>query len=92
MKQHDGKVPHTLKELTNLPGVARKTAVLTLNEALGQFAGIGWDVHVSKMTEALGFVKIFDVNQGAGPQHAERALREFVPEKQQNVWLFRSIV
>lgn len=73
-------MPGTLEELTNLPGVARKTAVLTLNEALGQFTGIGCDVHVSKMTEALGFMKMSNPNQLVGPTHAKMALWEFVEE------------
>jgi endonuclease III len=43
---HGGKVPESLLALMAFDGIARKTAVLLLNKALGKFEGIGTDIHV----------------------------------------------
>lgn len=52
--QFNGIIPTTVADLTKLPGVGRKTAILLLNEGYGFFAGIGTDIHVCHVAEALG--------------------------------------
>ena len=76
-KHRGGKVPDKLGDLLSILGVGRKTAILTLNEVFGQFAGIGCDVHVSQVSQALGFM------DGASPtpKNAEIALRTWLPER-----------
>ena len=54
--EHDGRVPVDLHSLMNLDGVGRKTAVLVMNEVFDLVEGIGTDVHVLKMSSALGFI------------------------------------
>ncbi len=68
-----GNVPHTIEELTTLPGVGRKTANIVTNNAYYKAFGIAVDTHVKRLSIRLGFtdktepekieqdlVKIFD--------------------------------
>ena len=77
--EHDGIVPGNISELIKMDGVGRKTAVITLNEAFGQFEGIGCDVHVSQCCEAFEFAQCN--GKRLSPAHAEMALREWIPER-----------
>lgn len=49
-----GKVPHTMTELTSLPGVGRKTANIVLNVSFGIVEGIAVDTHVNRIAHRLG--------------------------------------
>ena len=51
--RHGGLVPHTLQELTALPGVGRKTANVILGNAFG-IPGIVVDTHVGRIAARLG--------------------------------------
>ena len=55
LAEHGGEVPHTMEELTRLPGVGRKTANIVLNKAFGQVEGIAVDTHVFRISKRLGF-------------------------------------
>lgn len=74
MEKHDGRVPKTMKELTELPGVGRKTASCVLWYAFG-IPAIAVDTHVFRITHRLGWVK------GKTPEQVEEELRKNVPEK-----------
>jgi endonuclease-3 len=50
---HDGRVPQTLEELVELPGVGRKTANVVLGAAFG-IPGIVVDTHVARISGRLG--------------------------------------
>ena len=50
----DGRVPDTMAELCELPGVARKTANVVLGCAFGKNEGIVVDLHVVRLAERLG--------------------------------------
>ena len=76
----EGKVPDDLVDLMSFDGIARKTAVLTLNEALGKFEGIGTDVHVIETVKAFGFIDMADPKQQVNATHAEASLRTWVPK------------
>ena len=78
--EHDGKVPNNLVELMQFEGVARKTAVLALNEALGQFVGIGTDIHVIETVKSFNMIEMADPKQNVNAIHAEAALRTWVPK------------
>jgi len=52
-----GKVPDTMEELVKLPGVARKTANVVLNNAFHKSVGIVVDTHVLRLSERLGLSK-----------------------------------
>lgn len=49
-----GEVPHTMAELTSLPGVGRKTANIVLNVGSGIVEGIAVDTHVNRIAHRLG--------------------------------------
>jgi endonuclease III len=49
-----GKVPDTMEELVKLPGVARKTANVVLNNAFHKSVGIVVDTHVTRLSQRLG--------------------------------------
>jgi endonuclease-3 len=53
LENHDGRVPQTLAELVELPGVGRKTANVVLGAAFG-IPGIVVDTHVARISGRLG--------------------------------------
>jgi endonuclease-3 len=52
LERHRGEVPHTLEELTALPGVGRKTANVVLGNAFGVPA-LAVDTHVARVGQRL---------------------------------------
>jgi endonuclease-3 len=53
-EEHGGEVPSTMEELTNLKGVARKTANIVLGNGFGIVEGIAVDTHVWRLSHRLG--------------------------------------
>jgi endonuclease-3 len=53
-EQYRGKVPETMEQLLELPGVARKTANVVLGNAFGISAGVVVDTHVTRLSHRLG--------------------------------------
>jgi endonuclease-3 len=53
VERHGGEVPHTMEELTAMPGVGRKTAGTVLSVCFGQPAIIV-DTHFSRVSRRLG--------------------------------------
>jgi len=74
LKEYQGKVPQTQKELTSLPGVGVKTANLVLNRAFG-IPAIAVDTHVHRISNLLGWV------QTKTPEQTEKELVKTVPKK-----------
>ncbi len=60
LDKHKGKIPETLEELTELPGVGRKTASVILGTAFGKAEGIVVDTHVIRLSQRLGLSKNSD--------------------------------
>ncbi|MBI5417101.1 endonuclease III [Candidatus Poribacteria bacterium] len=54
-KKYNGIVPQTMDELTELPGVARKTANIVLGSAFKIAVGIPVDTHVKRLSQRLGW-------------------------------------
>lgn len=52
-EEYRGKVPQTMEELLELPGVARKTANVVLGNAFGIHAGVVVDTHVTRLSRRL---------------------------------------
>lgn len=71
--QFDGEVPRTMKELTSLPGVGRKTANVVMNVAFGM-PTIAVDTHIFRVCNRTGFAP------GKTPTDVEKALLKTVPE------------
>lgn len=74
IKKYNGTIPNTRDELTELPGVGRKTANLVLNRAFG-IPAIAVDTHVFKISNLLGWVNT------TTPEKTELALMEVLPKK-----------
>lgn len=56
-EQYHGRVPETMDELLELPGVARKTANVVLGNAFGIKAGVVVDTHVTRLSRRLAFTE-----------------------------------
>ena len=56
VEHYDGEVPSTMKELTALAGVGRKTANVVMSVAF-DIAAIAVDTHVERISKRLGFAK-----------------------------------
>jgi len=63
VEKFGGQVPKTMEELTELPGVARKTANIVLYNAFGITAGIAVDTHVMRLSQRLGLTMQEDQNK-----------------------------
>ncbi|MDI6817115.1 MAG: endonuclease III [Actinomycetota bacterium] len=68
-----GKIPSTMDEILELPGVARKTANIVLGNAYGVVDGIAVDTHVKRLSRRLGLSK------KDNPDKIERDLMEIIP-------------
>jgi endonuclease-3 len=71
-----GMVPRTMRELVELPGVARKTANVVLSNALGINEGIAVDTHTGRVSRRLRFTTKED------PVKVEAALCRLFPKEQ----------
>ncbi len=74
IEKHRGRVPRTLEELLDLPGVGRKTANLVVTLGFDDY-GICVDTHVHRISNLWGFVKT------KTPQETEFALRKKLQKK-----------
>lgn len=74
-EQYGGQVPHTMDELLELPGVARKTANVVLGNAFSIKAGVVVDTHVTRLSHRLAFT------QQKTAEKIELDLIELVPKK-----------
>jgi endonuclease-3 len=75
-----GRVPETMDELRELPGVGRKTANVVLGNAFGKNEGIVVDTHVVRLSRRLGLTKQTD------PEKIERDLMKLVPREHWTNW------
>ncbi len=75
VEKHAGQVPDTMDELTELPGVARKTANVVLGNAFGKSVGVVVDTHVARLSQRLG------LSQHEDPVKIERDLMQQFPRK-----------
>ncbi len=79
-RKFGGRVPETMDELRELPGVGRKTANVVLGNAFGKNEGIVVDTHVSRLSQRLGLTKHKD------PEKIERDLMKLVPREHWTNW------
>ncbi len=73
-EKHDGEVPDTMDELTELSGVGRKTANVVLQHAHDVVEGIVVDTHVQRITRRLG------LTEEERPEAIEQDLLDVIPE------------
>lgn len=57
LEKFGGRVPDSMEELIQLPGVARKTANIVLSHGYGKIEGIAVDTHVRRVSYRLGLTK-----------------------------------
>ncbi len=83
VEKHGGQVPRTMEELTELPGVGRKTANVVMSNAFG-IPAIAVDTHVQRVSNRLGLAHSNDVFK------TEQQLMENIPKEQWSIahhWL-----
>ncbi|MDO4721267.1 MAG: endonuclease III [Peptostreptococcaceae bacterium] len=74
MEKYEGRVPGTMEELTELPGVGRKTANVVLSNAFGVPA-FAVDTHVFRLARRLG------LSQGKTPDEVEKDVTKKLAKK-----------
>jgi endonuclease III len=74
LSQQGGRVPDTIEQLLELPGVGRKTANLTITLGFGKL-GICVDTHVHRIANRMGWVST------KTPDDTEAALRLTLPKR-----------
>jgi endonuclease-3 len=74
----DNKIPRTLKELTKLPGIGRKTANVIIRESGDKAEGVVVDLHVVRVAPRLGVVNT------SKPDKIEGQLMEVMPNDKWN--------
>ncbi|QCC57826.1 endonuclease III [Natrinema thermotolerans] len=75
LEDHDGEVPDTMDELTELSGVGRKTANVVLQHGHDIVEGIVVDTHVQRLSRRLG------LTEEEYPERIEEDLMGIVPEE-----------
>lgn len=75
VEDHDGELPRTLAELTELPGVGRKTANVILGNAFGLDEGVVVDTHVKRLSVRIGFTR------ETTPEKVEKDLMALFPRE-----------
>ncbi len=72
--EYNGEIPQTMKDLTRLPGVGRKTANVVLGNAFGiPDSGITIDTHMIRVMNLLGWA------EGKNAVKIERDLMKVIP-------------
>ena len=79
VERWQGRVPDTMEELLELPGVGRKVANIVLAGAFGRPA-IAVDVHVQRISNRLGIVRT------TRPEQTEQALERILPRSVAGRW------
>jgi endonuclease-3 len=72
--KHQGKVPDTLDQLVELPGIGRKTAHAILINAFGKVEGVVVDTHVIRVAYRLGWTT------NTKPEKIEQDLMRLIPK------------
>lgn len=75
ISKYNGRVPKTMEELVELPGVGRKTANIIMSYGYGKAVGIAVDTHVFRVVNRIGLV-----NEKT-PEKTEFALLKIIPQK-----------
>ncbi len=75
LEKFNGKVPNTMEELLEIPGVARKTANVVLGNAFGIVEGIAVDTHMRRVNFRLGLTEQTD------PEKIEQDLMALLPKE-----------
>ena len=80
----DGEVPSSIEDLTSLPGVGRKTALVVRGNAFG-ISGLAVDTHVKRVSTRLGLAS------GSTELKIEKELCTVIPEEEWTMFSHRLI-
>ena len=86
LQKHSGKVPGTMEELLQLPGVGRKTANLLLGDLYGVPGSVVCDTHCIRICGRLG------LSAGTDPEKVERQLRAILPPEESSDFCHRIVL
>ena len=75
LENFNGEVPHTMKELTSLAGVGRKSANVIMLEVFNNPVGIAVDTHAKRISNRIGLSK------ETTPEKIEKDLLKIFPKK-----------
>lgn len=75
LQNYQGRVPETMRELTTLPGVGRKTANIVLSVWFNRIEGIAVDTHVQRLSRRIG------LSSERTPEKIERDLMAITPKE-----------
>ena len=87
LEKHGGKVPGTMEELLQLPGVGRKTANLILGDVFGEPGSVTVDTHCIRLSNRIGFV-----DSEKDPVRIESVLRGVIPPDRSNDFCHRLVL
>ena len=76
LTEHEGRVPDTMEQLLNLPGVGRKTANLLLGDLYGVPGSVVCDTHC----------------KGKEPEKVEKQLRKILPAEESSDFCHRIVL
>ena len=74
-EKYNGHVPDTMEELTNLPGVGRKTANVVMLNAFNKCEGIAIDTHAKRISNRIG------LSDNDDPLKIEQDVLRLIPQK-----------
>ena len=86
LEKHGGKVPGTMEELLELPGVGRKTANLLLGDLYKAPGSVVCDTHCIRICGRLG------LSVGTEPEKVERQLRAILPPGESSDFCHRIVL
>lgn len=84
-EKYQGKIPCTMEQLIELPGVARKTANIVLGVACNVVVGIPVDTHVRRLSN------LWNLSDQKNPEKIEQDLMEIFPRQEWGVISYRMI-
>lgn len=85
-EKYDGQVPSTLDQLTELPGIGRKTANLVMGDIFHMDGAVVVDTHCIRITRRLG------LHDETDQKKIEFALRKLLPPKESNNFCHRLVL
>lgn len=86
LQKFGGKIPETMDELLELPGVGRKTANLLLGDLYNEPGSVVCDTHCIRICGRLG------LSQGKDPEKVEKQLRAILPPEESSDFCHRIVL
>ena len=86
LSKYGGKVPGTMEQLLELPGVGRKTANLLLGDLYKEPGSVVCDTHCIRICGRLG------LSQGKEPEKVEKQLRAILPPEESSDFCHRIVL